>query len=122
MGGIRAGAPFVLVSHNVVKCMDAALPASLSPIVHQALRDMGFEGIALADDLSVEALGACAAEGSVAVQALRAGNDMIVTSDFEAQISEILDAVRGGALDESAVNAACLRVLRVKMQQGLLKI
>ena len=29
--GMEAGAPFVLVSHNVVECMDAALPASLSP-------------------------------------------------------------------------------------------
>ena len=29
--GMEAGAPFVLVSHNVAECMDAALPASLSP-------------------------------------------------------------------------------------------
>ena len=37
--GIKAGAPFVLVSHNIVNCMDPELPASLSPAVHKILRE-----------------------------------------------------------------------------------
>ena len=35
----HAGAQSVLVSHNVVNCMDSELPASLSPAVHDILRD-----------------------------------------------------------------------------------
>ena len=37
--GIQAGADAVLVSHNIVTSMDESLPASLSPAVHQILRD-----------------------------------------------------------------------------------
>ena len=55
--GIEAGAPFVLVSHNIVNCMDPELPASLSPAVHKILREnCGFEGLAITDDLAMEAV------------------------------------------------------------------
>ena len=55
--GMGAGAPFVLVSHNVVECMDAALPASLSPAVHEVLREtLGFDGIVITDDLAMDAV------------------------------------------------------------------
>lgn len=122
MGGIRAGAPFVLVSHNIVKCMDDTYPASLSPAVHELLRSMGFEGVALTDDLSMQAVSAYAADGRVAVMALLAGNDMVVTEDFETQIPLVVDAVRDGTLDESVIDEACLRVLKTKLELGLLKL
>ncbi|MBR3640829.1 MAG: beta-hexosaminidase [Oscillibacter sp.] len=113
--GVDAGAPFVLVSHNVVKCMDADLPASLSPEVHRVLREeLGFEGVILTDDLSMGAVAEYAGDGSVAVLALRAGNDMLVTADFEAQIAQVLEAMRSGALEEAVIDAALTRVLRAK--------
>lgn len=116
--GIEAGKkiqPFVLVSHNIVKCMDADLPASLSPAVHEILRgELGFDGVVLTDDLAMDAVKAYAEDGSVAVMALAAGNDMIVTADFEAQIAQVLDAVVDGTLDESVIDEACARVLRAK--------
>ena len=116
--GIEAGKkirPFVLVSHNIVRCMDADLPASLSPAVHELLREeLGFDGVVLTDDLAMDAVKAYADGGSVAVTALQAGNDMIVTTDFEAQIAQVLDAVADGTLDESAIDEACARVLRAK--------
>ena len=44
--GIQAGAGSVLVSHNIVNCMDPDLPASLSPEVHRILREeLGFTGV-----------------------------------------------------------------------------
>ena len=122
LAGIRADAPFVLVSHNIVKCMDENLPASLSPAVHRVLRDMGFDGVALTDDLSMQAVSAYAADGSVAVMALKAGNDMVVTEDFETQIPLVIQAVRDGTLDEGVIDAACLRVLKIKYKLGLLKL
>ena len=45
---------------------------------------------------------------------LRAGNDMIVTTDFETQIQQVMAAVADGSLDESVIDEACLRVLRAK--------
>ena len=114
-GGIQAGAPFVLVSHTIVKCMDADLPASLSPAVHELLREeLGFDGVVLTDDLAMDAVKAYADGGSVAVTALQAGNDMIVTTDFEAQIAQVLTAVERGVISMETVDEACARVLRAK--------
>ena len=113
--GIEAGAPFVLVSHNIVTCMDADLPASLSPAVHRFLRETcGFEGIAITDDLAMDAVQAYAKNGAVAVMALQAGNDMIITTDYRTQIPAVIAAVQDGTLDESVIDNACLRVLRCK--------
>ena len=113
--GIDAGAPFVLVSHNIVTCMDADLPASLSPAVHKVLRETcGFEGIAITDDLAMDAVQAYAKNGAVAVLALQAGNDMVVTTDYRTQIPAVIAAVQEGTLDESVIDDACLRVLRCK--------
>ena len=113
--GIEAGAPFVLVSHNIVTCMDADLPASLSPAVHRVLREAcGFEGIAITDDLAMDAVQAYAKNGAVAVTALQAGNDMIITTDYRTQIPAVIAAVQEGTLDESVIDDACLRVLRCK--------
>ncbi len=58
-GGGELGA--VLVSHNIVKCIDPDLPASLSPAVHQKLRDLmaqvGAENnVVMTDDLVMDAV------------------------------------------------------------------
>ena len=113
--GVDAGAPFVLVSHNIVQCMDPELPASLSPAVHQVLRETcGFAGIAITDDLAMDAVKAYAEDGAVAVMALQAGNDMVITTDYRNQIPAVIAAVQSGTLEESVIDRACLRVLQCK--------
>ncbi len=115
--GIDAGAPFVLVSHNIVTCMDTSLPASLSPEVHRLLRqDLGFEGLILTDDLAMDAVKAYAPNGASAVMALQAGNDMVVTTDYRTQIPAVIAAVESGELSEDVIDTACLRVLSYKDQ------
>ena len=119
--GIEAGAGSVLVSHNIVTCMDDQLPASLSPEVHRILREeLGFEGVILTDDLAMDAVDAYAEDGSVAVLAVKAGNDMIVTTDFTEQIPLVIEAVESGEIDESVIDAAVTRVLNWKYDLGLL--
>ena len=113
--GIEADAPFVLVSHNIVSCMDPDLPASLSPAVHKVLRETcGFEGIAITDDLAMDAVKAYAKDGAVAVMALQAGNDMVITTDYRTQIPAVIEAVKNGTLEESVIDSACFRVLKCK--------
>ena len=119
--GIDAGADCVLVSHNVVTCMDDTLPASLSPEVHQVLREeLGFTGVVLTDDLAMDAVEAYAEDGSVAVLAVLAGNDMIVTTDFTTQIPQVIAAVENGTIDEGLIDQAVGRVLGWKYDLGLL--
>ena len=119
--GIAEGAPFVLVSHNIVNCMDASLPASLSPKVHEILRGtLGFDGVVVTDDLAMDAVKAYAQDGRVAVLALQAGNDMIVTTDYRTQIPQVIDAVRSGEIDEREIDAHVYRVLHEKQALGLI--
>ena len=119
--GIAESAPFVLVSHNIVNCMDDTLPASLSPKVHEVLRGtLGFDGLIVTDDLAMDAVKSYAQNGSAAVLALRAGNDMIVTTDYQEQIPQVIAAVRSGEIDEREIDAHVYRVLHEKQALGLI--
>ena len=121
--GIQAGdgRTAVLVSHNIMTAVDGERPASLSPAVHDLLRDqLGFDGVAMTDDLAMEAVAAYAADGAVAVMALEAGNDLIITSDYRTQIPRVIEAVESGALSGDAIDTACRRVLTWKQDLGLL--
>ena len=122
--GFKSGGAMtaVLVSHNIVECMDGELPASLSPNVHRILREeLGFDGVVMTDDLAMEAVSAYAGDGAVAVMALEAGNDLVLTTDYRTQIPKVIEAVENGTLSEEAINTACRRVLRWKQALGLLK-
>ena len=111
----------VLVSHNIVECMDAQLPASLSPAVHEILREeLGFTGVIMTDDLAMDAVSAYAGDGSVAVMALAAGNDLVLTTDYRTQIPKVIEAVHCGELDEETIDAACRNVLEWKQALGLI--
>ena len=122
--GFKSGGAMtaVLVSHNIVECMDGELPASLSPNVHRILREeLGFDGVVMTDDLAMEAVSAYAGDGAVAVMALEAGNDLVLTTDYRTQIPKVIGAVENGDLDASVIDTACLRVLRWKQALGLLE-
>lgn len=115
--------PAVLVSHNIVNCMDPDLPASLSPEVHRILRDdLGFDGVVMTDDLAMSAVKEYAKDGAVAVMALQAGNDLVVASDYRAQIPRVIQSVKSEELEEAVIDEACSRVLRWKMELGLLEL
>ena len=124
LAGMEAGGSTtaVLVSHNIVECMDAELPASLSPNVHRILREeLDFDGVVMTDDLAMDAVAAYAEDGAVAVMALEAGNDLVLTTDYRTQIPKVKEAVENGELDESVIDTACRRVLQWKQSLGLLE-
>lgn len=119
--GIQAGADAVLVSHNVMSCVDNQLPASLSPAVHNELRStLGFQGVIMTDDLAMDAVAAYAGDQSPAVMAVKAGNDMIITTDFQTQIPEVVQAVKSGEIDEAQIDQSVTRILQWKYDLGLL--
>lgn len=115
------GKTAVLVSHNIMTAVDAELPASLSPAVHDLLREeLSFDGVVMADDLAMEAVAAYSPDGAVAVMALTAGNDLVITTDYRTQIPKVLSALETGELDEATIDDACRRVLTWKQNLGLL--
>lgn len=123
--GIQAaqgGTAAVLVSHNVMESVDPVSPASLSPAVHRLLRqDLGFSGVILTDDLAMEAAASFRGEYPAPVLALLAGNDMVVTTDFQGQIPQVIQALKDGVLSRDLLDQAVGRVLGWKYDLGLLE-
>ncbi len=112
IAGIKAGADAVLVSHNIVTCMDEDLPASISPAVHDILRnDLDFNGLVMTDDMSMQAV---AQYGEPYVKAVNAGNDIIIVTDFEAAYNEVLAAVKDGRISMDTLDKAVNRTIEWK--------
>ena len=121
ISGIEAGAPGVLISHNIVKCIDETMPASLSLEVHRILREeLGFNGVIMTDDLSMEAIKIYTNGNSPAVAAVLAGNDLLLTSDWQEDYSAVLEAVRAKVISVSRIEESVKRVLLWKKEQGLI--
>ena len=119
--GIHAGADMVLVSHNIVSCMDAQAPASLSLEVHKILREeLGFTGVIITDDLAMNGVRDFAGDTEAAVLAVQAGNDLLCCTDFEVQIPAVLQAVEEGKITEEQINESVLRILELKISLGIL--
>ena len=101
--------------------MDDSLPASLSPAVHDLLRtELGFDGVSMTDDLAMDAVAAYSEDGAVAVMAIQAGNDLVITTDYRTQIPKAIEAVENGTLSTETIDTACRRVLQWKQNLGLL--
>ncbi len=136
---IDAGAEGVMLSHIVATAYDPADPGSQSkPVIERLLREeLGFQGLAVSDDLSMAAASApadesradgpgtaAAAAGRRAVNALRAGCDLLISTgtleQHVAVIEAIMEAVVSGDLPAERLDQAVLRILRLKSQQRLL--
>lgn len=122
--GIDAGAPLLMFGHLAYTSVDAA-PASLSSEWHRIAREeLGFEGVAVTDDLGM--LQASGVDGyrdpvANAVAALAAGNDLVLsvmfsTSDTATRtVDGIVAAVESGALPAERLNEAATRVAQLRL-------
>ena len=116
--GIEAGAEAVLVSHNIVVNIDKDNPASLSPKINALLREeLGFSGVIITDDLE---MGAISDVASATVKAIQAGNDLIITTDYEKSFNAIKNALNDGTLTENQLDKAVQRIIAWKYYKGLI--
>jgi beta-glucosidase-like glycosyl hydrolase/CubicO group peptidase (beta-lactamase class C family) len=118
---INSGFSGVMVGHLSVPALDKTsnLPASLSPkIIRELLKtELGFEGIVLTDALEMKGAGR---SGSACVEALLAGNDMLLgRTKVAEEILAIKQALKNGTLNQTDLDAKCLKVLRYKYITGL---
>jgi beta-N-acetylhexosaminidase len=118
--GIDAGAELVMFGHLVYSSVDAT-PASLSAEWHRILREeLGFEGVAVTDDLLMlenSGVAAYSDRTANAIAAIGAGNDLLLyntTVDLPSLVGSIAGAVRAGSLDAATVDEAALRVLELR--------
>lgn len=119
--GIDAGAPCIMVSHNIVSSMDAELPASLSPEVHRILREeLGFEGVIMTDELTMGAISSFIGSESAAVLAVKAGNDMLCINDYAKASQELIEAVSSGEITEQRLDESVMKILEMKINYGII--
>ena len=120
--GIDEGTDIVLVSHNIVSCMDPDYPASLSPTVHALLRNtIGFDGVIMTDDLVMSAITEYTDGKSAAVQAVIAGNDLLCCSDYAVQVPAVIEAVKSGVISEERINESAKRIIQMKLALGIIQ-
>lgn len=114
--GIKRKVPSILVSHNIIKCIDGEYPATLSKrIVTGELRNkLNFSGIIITDDLSMGAVSSYVDDNSAAVLAINAGNDLIITSDFVNMYNSVITAVKAGKIKMETIDIAVRRILAWK--------
>src|SRR5699024_7822460 len=78
--GVEAGAPMVMMGHIAVQAWEAKVPASQSPVAYQKLREqIGFTGVAVTDGMDMSAITDSYEPGQIAVTALQAGADLLLT-------------------------------------------
>jgi beta-N-acetylhexosaminidase len=118
--GVDAGAELVMMGHLRYTAVDSA-PASLSAAWYGILRDeLGFDGVAVTDDLSMlQASGEAALADPTAngVAALAAGADLLLyvgPVDTGALAARIADAVASGEIPAQRLADAARRVLELR--------
>lgn len=117
--GINANAEAILVSHNIVTSIDNKNIASLSPSIHNLLRnELNFTGIIITDDLYMDAASKIE---NTSLKAILSGNDLIITTNYENSINEIKKALDNNEIDESLINKLALRNIAWKYYKGLIK-
>lgn len=134
VAAIAAGVPLIMTSHILYPSLDTEYPATLSPaILTDLLRnELGFDGVILTDSMNMGAMRQFYTPVAAAVQALKAGADMIMLSeehyenertDYKKLQAEtivgVIAAVRQGELAEALVDQALQRVLQLRYQLTL---
>lgn len=113
---IEAGIPCIMTGHIALpNTKSGSEPASLSRYwVTDVLRnELGFDGVCITDDLIMGALSQKSVP-EAAVQALQAGNDLLlIARDVDACIEAIAAAVKNGDIQEADIDRHCARVAKL---------
>lgn len=102
---IEAGVATVMSAHVVFSCFHEELPASLVPAILKDLlrEELGFGGVVISDDLEMKAISERWDDGETAVEAARAGCDVLaVCKNTEMQIEATEALIR--ATEEGRVS------------------
>ncbi len=116
--GIDAGADMVMIGHiSAPELTGDNSPCTFSEaVVTDILRnEMGFQGVIITDAMNMKAVSDYYDSADAAIQALRAGCDMILMpEDFEMAYNGVLQAVRDGVISEERINDSLRRIYRIK--------
>ena len=121
---IKNGLGSVMVAHLHIPSLDDSedLAVSLSPKVVDGLlkKDLGFTGLAITDALNMKAVSQFYAPGEVDVEALLAGNDILLfAEDVHKAIEKIKEAIQQNKISQEEIDKRCHKILMAKKWMGL---
>jgi beta-N-acetylhexosaminidase len=110
-----------MMSHSIYPQIDPSMRPAIfsSAIINTYLRKkIKFRGLIITDDLQMEASKMLLRPEEAALEALKAGNDMVMLtwsfSDQKKAVKRVLSAVRSGELSEQELNKKLGRILKIK--------
>ena len=113
---IAAGVPMIMMAHLLVPTLDKKMPTSLSKKTISFLREkLTFNGIVITDGLGMQALTKKYQPGQIELQALLAGNDILLCPvDVPKAVELIKQALKDGRLTEEELDQHVARILEMK--------
>jgi beta-N-acetylhexosaminidase len=123
---IEGGVDAVMVAHVTVPALepdpDRVATVSRAVIDGVLKQQLGFQGLVVTDAMDMNAVTRLFPAGRAAVEAVKAGNDMVlIPADLNAAYNGLLNAVRSGEIPQAQINASVLKILRAKAAVGLHK-
>lgn len=117
---IKHGVSFIMVGHiSLPKVTGEDVPASLSSyVIKDLLREkLGYDGVVITDALNMGAITEQYTAEQAAIQAVLAGNDILLMADnFKNAYEGILRAIQNGTITEERLDESLERILRVKLR------
>ncbi|MFC4600066.1 beta-N-acetylhexosaminidase [Cohnella hongkongensis] len=124
---IECRADALMTAHVVFPAFEAdpAIPATLSERILTGLlrKRLGFEGVIVTDCLEMNAISETIGVARGAVEAIKAGADLVLVSHRltrqTAALEAVMEAVMTGEIPESRIDEAAGRIWRLKQARGL---
>lgn len=101
IAGIKSNVNSILFSHNYMNCVDKINPASISPNVHNILKELNFNNITITDDLSMNGLNNIE---NKYLKAVLAGNNILIVTDYKNAYNEILNAYKNKQISDTLID------------------
>ncbi len=119
VAGGRNAAPAMQMSNAIYVAFDSVTPATLMPDAVEELRDrLGFDGTIVSADLVATTATTGGTVGAAAVEALKAGVDLLVVPGGRAQQDEayrdVVAAVRSGDIPAARIVDALRRIAKLR--------
>lgn len=121
---IDNGVMSIMVAHLSIPEMEVEInrPSSLSEniITKKLKKEMGFEGLIITDGLDMKGVTQYFGKGEVALEALKAGDDiLLIPDDIPASVNAILLAIENGSVSMERVEESCKKILKYKYLSGI---
>ncbi|MBW3112681.1 beta-N-acetylhexosaminidase [Bacillus sp. MCCB 382] len=122
---IDDGADLIMVAHILLPRLDDTYPSSLSEtIVTDLLRNkLKYKGVVITDDMTMKAVADNYGMGESAVQAVKAGSDLVlIAHDAQKAVTAmeaLKSAVQNGDISEERINESVKRVIQLKQSYNL---